>query len=68
MAEKDVNGSYWLYFEDSYICSECNKQINDQDKIFVDGIGNFHKSKRMIEVKDVRIYHHKCLIINMDRE
>ena len=64
MAEKDVNGSYWLYFEESYTCSQCNKPINDQDKIFIDGIGTFHKSKRMIELKDVCIYHYDCIIID----
>ena len=63
MAEKDVNGNYWLYFNDSYICSECNKPINDDDKIFIDGIGKFHKSKGMIEMGDVNIYHYKCIIV-----
>ncbi len=55
MAEKDVNGNYWLHFKDSYICSECNKPINDDEEIFIDGIGRLHKSREMIEMRDVTI-------------
>jgi len=63
MAQKNINGKYWLIFaEDDDICSQCEKPIKDGDKIFVDADGVYHKNKSMIEIGDVNIYHYDCII------
>ena len=62
MATKDVNGYFWLRFEGDDICSQCKKPINDGDKIFIDGVGVYHKNKGVLEVGEICIYHHDCII------
>ena len=58
MAQKDVNGSYWLEASGiDNIYSQCDRPIKDGDKIFIDADGIYHKNKKMIEV-----YHYNCIV------
>ncbi len=71
MAQKDVNGMYWLtYVGDDDICSQCEKPIKEGDKIFVDADGIYHKNKQMIEIGELNIYHYNCIVeaVSADRE
>jgi len=63
MAQKDVNGNYWITYDgEDDICSQCEKPIIDGAKIFVDADGIYHKNKQMIEIGGVSIYHYNCII------
>jgi len=63
MAERSVDGYYWLKFNvEDNICSQCNQPIKEGEDIFVDAEGVFKKSKGMIKIRNISIYHYGCII------
>ncbi|MBD3255744.1 MAG: hypothetical protein GF383_11675 [Candidatus Lokiarchaeota archaeon] len=62
MHNKDINGFYYLESEKDYICSQCSQAIKNEDKIFIDAVGMFLKGEGLIKIKDLCVYHYKCII------
>ncbi len=62
MTEKDKSGNYYLTFDGSNICSQCEKPIIHGDRIFTDATGTYLKNDNVIKIQDVNIYHYKCII------
>lgn len=55
-----------LKFTDSNICTQCNKEILDGDKVFVDGVGIYLKDIETIEFpnNDISMYHFDCIVVD----
>lgn len=63
MAEKDIDGHYRLKFNiEDNTCSQCDQPIEDGEDIFVDAEGVFRKSMGFIKIRNVCIYHYRCIV------
>jgi len=63
IAQKDVDGNFWLeHASQDNLCPQCNRPIEDGSAIFMDAEGRFYRSKGVISIRNICIYHLECII------